>query len=394
MTAGLKLTHLPSLANWLSNTIHRSSDDNYYHRHLEENLDFRRDLVKELQVLVHQAHEDSRQRLRNAFDIPQSLDPLEEQTTPGINTAIIDEFPRYLDLKTLKGYFGEIFAAIVAENFNSLDEDWTVPIFPFRHHQMAYHALEKIRQEGGPAPTTIGRFGDDMLAFQRDAEGNIIRALVCEAKCTATHNSGLIADAHEKASAPNDYPVDCFQLAETLKEYLANNPDSASWYQSIRNLWLEGNPTYERCDLVSYVLGLPPVSESTVVIPRDAPHSQYTAGRRLESVQVYLHDVDGLIQEAYQAITRPWRCSYSTEELSQIWNSVVSCMWPSKQTLFQEDCVLLFFNGELAVVGVLSLEMFRIVQRKESSIKRAFLKSGLVAQGNSEGGISIKLQTV
>ena len=166
MTKTPKRTHLPTIKKWLRNNVQKSVDGKYYHRLLEEDLAIRADIVNELQSLVHTAHEDSRQKLRKIVGVSASLDPLEEEGTPGFDTSIIDDFPRYLEHKTLKGYFGEIMSAVVAENFNPFDEDWQVVAFPFRSHQMAYHALEQVRQEGGAEPTIIGRFGDDMLAFQ------------------------------------------------------------------------------------------------------------------------------------------------------------------------------------------------------------------------------------
>jgi hypothetical protein len=155
MTIVKKLTYLPSLVNWLANTTSKSADRKYYHRCLEEDLAIRNTIHQELQKLLYQAHEDARQKLRNLAGISQSLDLFEEQEALGISTTFIDDFPRYLELKTLKGYFGEIMAAVVAEHFNPLDEDWQVFAFPFRLHQTAYHALEKIRQEGGSAPQQL-----------------------------------------------------------------------------------------------------------------------------------------------------------------------------------------------------------------------------------------------
>jgi hypothetical protein len=392
MTTVQKLTYLPTLANWLKNTVTKSSDKKYHHRRLEEDLNFRTLCIKELQPMIHKVHEDARQRLRNAFDVEHSLDPLEEEATLCTGTLRIDDFPRCLDLQTLKGYFGEIIAAVIAENYNPLDGDWHVPVFPFRFHQSAYHEFERIRQQGGPARTIIGRFGDDMLAFQRNEHGKITHILVCEAKCSAEHNQDLIADAHKKASEAILKPVDCFQLAEMLKDDAATNPEAAKWRQAIINLRLETNSTHERCDLVSYVCGLPPAKVTTVVIPTDKPHTNYVAVRQLEAVEVHLYDVDGLIEEAYQMIVQPISCTLSAEELSTLWNKVVSFIPNDKQSLFMDHCCLLSFDEQIAVVGVRSLSLFRSVQRRKADIKAAFLNSGVVALAKSEEKIKIKLK--
>ncbi|HAG85568.1 MAG TPA: hypothetical protein DCL61_31630, partial [Cyanobacteria bacterium UBA12227] len=393
MTTVKKLTHLPSLANWLANTTQKSADKQYYHRQLKENLAIRTAILQELQQLVHQAHEDARQKLRNLSGISQSLDFLEEKETLGIDTKIIDDFPRYLELKTLKGYFGEIMAAVVAEHFNPLDEDWQVFAFPFRLHQTAYHALEKVRQEGGSAPTIIGRLGDDMLAFHCNDQGEIIRVLFCEAKCTANHSSNLIAEAHKKSSDSKLIPNDCLILVQILEDYATSGSREEQWIKSLRRLWWYAkNPIHERCDLVTYICGLPPVQGSTVIIPKSAPHTDYTAERRLESVEIHLHDVDGLIEEAYQALTQPIACTLSQVELSTLWNKIIFHIPSQHRNIIQKNCQLLTFDGSMAVIGVNQLERFRDVQRKISILQDAFQCSGNFTSSESQKKINIRLK--
>jgi len=393
MTRAQKLTHLPTLSRWLTNNLHESEDGKYYHRKLEENLEIRTHILQELQRLMHQAHEDARQKLRKLTGIACSLDPLEEEETPGVDTSIIDDFPRYLELKTLKGYFGEIMAALVAENFNPLGEDWQVFAFPFRSHQMAYHALEKVRQEGGVAPTIIGRFGDDMLAFQCDDQGEITHVLFCEAKCTARHDPDLIAEAHKKSSDNKIIPADCLSLIEILQDNATTSPEAEKRVHALRHLWWSyKNPTHERCDLVGYICGLLPARASTVIIPTSQPHSDYTAERRLEAVELHLHDVDGLIEDAYQATIQPITCTLSEEELSVLWNKVVSYAPNPSQSLLMDHCSLMAFDGQKAIVSVRSLALFRHVQRKTRDIQDAFLSSGIFTSNSPNERINVRLK--
>jgi hypothetical protein len=391
-----KLTFLPSLANWLQSTIQRSADKKYYHRRLEENLTVRTSIPsihQELQKLIHQAHEDARKKLRNLVGIPQSLDLFEEQKTQGIDSTIIDDFPRYLELKTLKGYFGEIMAAVVAEHFKPLDEDWQVFAFPFRSHDAAYHALEKVRQEGGSAPTIPGRLGDDMLAFHCDDQGKITHVLFCEAKCTANHNSELVAEAHQKSSDNKIIPVDCKLLIEILQDYASPGSDEEKWIHALRRLYFShNNPTHERCDLVIYNCGLPPVKESTVIIPTSIPHENYTARRRLEAVEIHLHDVNGLIEEAYQVLAQPITCNISETNLSALWNKIVLHIPTKHQEFIQENCRLLAFDSSTAVISVNLLEKFRDVQRKTSILQDAFEASGNFTSSESQRKIEIRLK--
>lgn len=388
-----KLTHLPTLKNWLTNNVQKSGDGKYYHRRLKENLDIRTNILPELQSLVHQAHEDARHNLRNLAGVSYSLDPLEEEETPGIDTSIIDDFPRYLELTTLKGYFGEIMAAVIAEDFNPLDEDWQVFAFPFRLHQTAYHALEKIRQEGGSAPTIIGRLGDDMLAFRCDDQGKITHIMFCEAKCTARHDTNLIADAHKKSSDSKTIPVDCLSLIQILEGYATPGSKEEKWIDALRKLWWSvNNPTHQRCDLVTYICGLPPTKASTVIIPTSAPHSDYTAQRRLEAVEIHLHDVNGLIEEVYQSITQPLICTFNEAELLTLWDKIVFDIPTCNQSLIQENCRLLSFNGEEAVISVRFLAIFRDIQRQIPNLQDAFKTSGNFTPSEAQKNIRIKLK--
>jgi hypothetical protein len=393
MTTVKKLTHLPGLAKWLANTIRKSADKKYYHRRLEEDLAIRSSIHQELQKLVYQAHEDARRKLRNLVGISQSLDLFEEQETPGIDTTIIDDFPRYLELKTLKGYFGEIMAAVVAENFNPLDEDWQVFAFPFRLHQTAYHALEQVRQEGGSAPTIIGRLGDDMLAFHCDDQGRITRVLFCEAKCTANHSSNLIAEAHKKSSDNKLIPNDCSTLIGILEDYATSGSEEEQWIKALRRLWWSAkNPIHERCDLVVYNCGLPPVKASSIIIPTSTPHQEYKAQRRLEAVEIHLHDVNGLVEEAYQVLAQTITCTLSEAELSTLWDKVIFHIPQQYQTIIRESCCLVAFDSATAVIGVNLLEKFRDVQRRTSIIQDAFQASGHFTSSELQGKIDVKLK--
>jgi len=393
MTTAHKLTHLPTLVRWLTNTIQTSADGKYYHRRLKEDLATRAEILNELKSLIHQAHEDARQKLRNLTGISSSLDPLEEEETPGISTSIINEFPRYLELTTLKGYFGEIMAAVIAENFNPFNEDWRVFAFPFRLHQTAYHALEKIRQEGGSAPTIIGRLGDDMLAFQCDDQGKITHVLFCEAKCTARHDADLIAEAHRKSSDSKMIPVDCLPLIDILQDYAIAGSDAEKWIHALRRLYFSNNnPTHERCDLVSYICGLPPAKATTLIIPNSVPHRDYTARRRLEAVEIHLHDVNGLIEEVYQAITQPITCTLDETGLFTLWDKIIFHIPEQNKNFIRGNCCLLSFNPEEAVIGIRSLAIFRDMQRQTLNIQKAFQISGNFMPSESQRQIKIRLK--
>ncbi|QLE40705.1 DEAD/DEAH box helicase [Nostoc sp. C052] len=115
----------------------------------------------------------------------------------------------------------------------------------------------------------------------------------------------MIAEAHKKASVPHIKPVDIPQIIEILQDY--DDPFSSEWVNSLRVLWLEKvDINYERCDLISYICGKHPVKNPTWISP-EKPHEEYTAGRRLEAVEIHLHEVENLVTTVYNqpAIVTP-----------------------------------------------------------------------------------------
>src|SRR5712691_3995575 len=217
------ITYSSKLLNWLQHTlVGTSSDKKYRHSLLKEDLTQHSKAIKELRQYVQDAHEDARRHRRELAGY--SLNPFETNRTDDPAKG----YPETLHTRTLKGYFGEIFAAIIAQNFSPFELDnWEVPVFLFRHHLVESQQLEAMRQQGGEAKYRPGRTGDDCLAFQRDENGEIARILYCEAKCTADHDSGMIADAYEKAS--KSAIVDLMQVIEVLEDQ--NTPFAQQWVE-------------------------------------------------------------------------------------------------------------------------------------------------------------------
>lgn len=286
---------LGKLSRWLLNTVNESKDKRYRHRHIKEDAAHRTEALKELKTIVQNAHEDARNHLRALAGV--SLDPLD----PGgrsIKKDPADGYPERLHPITLKGYLGEIFAAVIAEQFSPFGFDnWKVPAFLFRFHLVEFQQLESMRQTGASSQLRPGRTGDDCVAFHLDSNGRIIRSLYCESKCTYGHDAGLISDAHEKVGESEI--VDIPQLIEILKE--KSDADSVVWLDALRRVWLHGfSREYERLDLVSYVCGKSPASgKKNTWMSVDSPHPKYLGGRRLEAVEVHLEDIANIVSEVY-----------------------------------------------------------------------------------------------
>jgi len=264
-----------------------------YYRHilLKEDPAQYNEVIRELKRYVQDAHEDAQHHLRELAGY--SLNPFESSI---INDDPAKGYPESLNIVTLKGYFGEIFAAIIAQHFSPFEvTNWEIPAFLFRFHVVELQHIEALNQIGGEVKKRPGRTGDDFLAFQRDNNGSIVRVLYGEAKCTADHDTGMIADAYKKAS---ESPiVDFLRIIEVLRE--KKDPLMEQWIDAIRRARAK-HVQYERYDLVSYICGRHP-KQTDAWLPTDKPHPNYKAQRRLEAVETHLYDVETLIQDVYSS---------------------------------------------------------------------------------------------
>ncbi|MHC0067995.1 DEAD/DEAH box helicase [Nostoc sp. UIC 10890] len=307
-----KITKFNGISKWLSNSVSESEDKRYTHRLLREDKSQRDIIINELILIVQKAHEDARYRLHKLAG--NSLTPFGDFSDNDPSYG----YPDRLNIISLQGYFGEIFSGIIAENFAPFGRhDWEVPTFLFRFHLVEFQHLEFLNQTEEIAKKRPGRTGDDCLAFLRNSEGVIIASLVCEAKCTTNHYTKMIAEAHKKASEPHIKPVDIPQIIEILGDY--DDPFSSEWVDSLRVLWLEKkvDKNYERCDLISYICGEHPVRNPTWISP-EKPHEQYTAGRRLEAVEIHLHEVENLVTSVYsQPVIATHSVNISTQTVQQ-----------------------------------------------------------------------------
>lgn len=291
MLSGLKIS---SLNSWLYNEISDNSNNRYRHNLIRENPIDRENVLDELKPVIGRVHDDARFKLREF--LRDTLDPLEEWNDD-IDPA--EGYPEVLDLTTLKGYFGEFFSGIVAENFSPFGEkNWRVPVFPFRFHNTAFDQLEMYRQTGQMKKATYGRTGDDCVAFVLEGD-TIVKILFLEAKCTAKYDLSMIADAHTKISSANQKPVELMRLVDVLKAYRRHS-ETEVWINALRKLY-RSKKGFERYDCVSYVCGQFPKRPRDKVswISREEPHPNYVGGRNLEAIEIQLTDVNNIVRLLY-----------------------------------------------------------------------------------------------
>lgn len=276
--------------DWLSATVTASAGGRYRHKLVTERPGGRAAFLNELRSLVDKEHEDVRRHLRAVAGV--DLDPF---GSTGSDPAA--GYPRRLHLNNLKGYFGEILAGLVAENFPPFGHSWQVPAYLFRFDIAGINELLRLgggRAEPKPVP---GRLGDDCLAFERDGNGRIVRCLVSEAKCTSGHDTDMIKGVHLKLSDPRLKPIDILRLIEILRE--RQGSEAHQWVASLRELWGRDDlEDFERVDHAHYICGQTPKTRKSWILS-ERPHAAYTGGRSLEAVEMHFGDVEALVRAAY-----------------------------------------------------------------------------------------------
>ena len=283
---------LTRLHKWLQ-CFRKDNREKYLYLLLTELENMPDEVWQELFIYMDHAHEGARSTLR--APLGESLNPLKH----GKKEDPAYGYPHKLNLIALQGFFGEILTGIITENYQIFgSSNWIVPVYLFRTHVTAFQQLEEMRQTDEWQKKVLGRTGDDGLAFELDNNGDIIRWMACEAKCTGSHNSELINNNHKKLSdSAVTKPVDLLRTIEALQDY-ADDDYSKAWIEVLRKLFFQKDKI-ERCDLSVYICGRFPVRNKTW-IPTTQPHKAYTATRKLTSVEVQINDLIKKIQELYK----------------------------------------------------------------------------------------------
>jgi len=286
---------LSALEQWLKCALYEHKQQNYYFLLLEEDVTCRQNIIHQLKQVSQQAHEDFRNLIIDVYDA--NLDPLDSpeiQAEKSNFLCKLDRFLSILDNRTLTGYLGEILTGLTVLSFSPFEiNGWEIPVFLYRHHIHAYDTLEKFAQIGKIPKAVIGRAGEDNIAFLRDGQGNITKELRCEAKCSLTHNAGLIDDAHKKFDDATNTSPEIFRILLILRDY--GDEESKKWANALRkHRWSKSEPFH----LIFYACGQLP-KQKTSWIDKDTPHKNYKSSRQLQSIEVHISDVLGLIESIY-----------------------------------------------------------------------------------------------
>jgi hypothetical protein len=283
------------VGSWI-HQVNETTKEGYRHRQLacRELSD---EVAGELIAFVRQAHADAAKEIDDLMN--PSLAPFPEAAGPsGIPTG----YPYGLHMTTLKGYFGEILAAVLIQFLGGFGHnDWEVPAFRFRVHVPdLYKHLESRRSEGTPVPALFGAHGDDCSVFRLDVNGEIDKYVICEAKCTASHDNRLIQDGHKQLSRVDTTAADIQVLLQVLKA----GPTEAlhRWWVPLVRLLFEKKGVRHHAFI--YVYGRLS-RDGGPRVPPDAPPDEYTATEPLEAFEIHVERVEDLIRAIY-AEDPPW----------------------------------------------------------------------------------------
>lgn len=294
------MLNLPTLNLWLEVTRTSHPAPPYEHVLAKERPGGRAHVQVALQQICSAAHQDARENLRRLAG--PTLDPLQVDD-PAHDPAA--GYPHILALSDLQGFIGEILAGLFAENLPPGGQDgWKVPAFLFRFHPEAFRRLPYFTGLDDQPAQVPGRTGDDCLAFKRDAQGVIIAMLACEAKCTLTHSSTLLNEAHAKAAQQRARSLDILLLIDVLNDH--NDAASTAWCNALRILSRERREDAIRSDQITYVCGQSPVASRTRtswVDPRTRS-AHYTARRSLQCIELHLDGVEAFIRSNYAVPAR------------------------------------------------------------------------------------------
>lgn len=255
----------------------------------------------EVIAYFNEAFDDARQRLRRGFS-----DDLSPFTGPATDPAA--NYPGLLHEVTLQGYLGEVLAVVAVEHWGAHgNDDWLVPAFLFRLHDVEFQHLESINErllaEEAFDPDSVaelrpGRTGDDGLAFRLNGN-KIVEVLTLEAKCLTRSKKAKIVQAHEKLSGAPARPPGIRELINLLQDY--DTPEAQRWQQALLELWQTGYRKVKRHDGIVYVCGHSPRrNERLAWLPGDAPHESYTAKRQLEGIEFQFSDLPAVIDAIYR----------------------------------------------------------------------------------------------
>lgn len=301
----------PNLDDWLEQNP--SCIKGYGHLLIEQIKAGDDELLSALKSYFESAHLDARVVFHDFMGI--SLHPDDDEKQADVS------YPSSLHLTTLKGFFGEVLAGLLAEGYELVgNHEWKVPVFLFRFHDDAKKYLYTLVRDPSQERQTIGRLGTDFIGVSIDDNGEVARLISGEAKWrkeltqSAVDNvmlgpkkkgkqereegRGVWAELNKEVNPPNGLR----ELQIVLKEI---DPEGhAETIVSMDKLLsaFDAN-TVPKTDLVLIVGGGNKEREKGECrIGYDRVPKEYLAGNDLQVVEVVLNDGERLIKDLYASL--------------------------------------------------------------------------------------------
>lgn len=306
----MKLTSpqkLPDLNLWLTKqSLPKSSLKNYSLLLLKEDQTQRDELIPQLKKVA----EDSVCDFKNLMIEVKgaNLDPLDPPDVKEKKSEFIQKLDQLLtvfDNRTLQGYFGETLTGLIVLGFSPFEiSGWEIPVFLYRHHIHAYNTFEKWQQSGKLPKAMVGRAGEDNIAFLKDANDIITTELRCEAKCTTSHDSNLINEAHNKFDDSTNVSAEITRIIMILRDYRSDET-AEKWIKALQIYpWQPNTKTHHFICYVCQDTPQTPKDRISWIYP-DKLNENYKSLRPLQAVEVHLSDVAQLIRAIYNPKARP-----------------------------------------------------------------------------------------
>ncbi|PKG74833.1 aminotransferase [Shewanella sp. GutCb] len=297
----------PNLDEWLE--PNPSFINGYGHLLIEQIKANDDELLSRLKAYFESAHLDARQVIHGFMGI--SLHPDNNEKHNEVS------YPSSLHLTTLKGFFGEVLAGLLAEGYELVGQhEWKVPVFLFRFHDDATKYLYTLVRDPDQKRRTIGRLGTDFIGVSMEG-GEVSRLISGEAKWRKklsksvidsvmlgpkkpgeqdrVEGKGVWAELNKEVNPPNGLR----ELQIALKEIDPEGHAEAILSMDKLLSAFDAN-TVPKTDLV-LIVGGPKNNRETgeCLIDYDKIPKNYLAGNDLQVVEIVLSDGESLIEDLY-----------------------------------------------------------------------------------------------
>lgn len=290
---------------------------NYGHLLLELKKAIDDNLIDGLRSYFESAHLDAREHFHEQIGL--SLHP---DAGAGVVPAV---YPNCLPPKAHRGLFGEVVAGLTTEAYRDAyvgKHSWKVPIFLFRHHDDVERYLWTLNFDPERRREIYGRHGSDFIGIALNAQGEVVRIIVGEAKwrsqLTQSVANNLLLGEKETDEATGEsahngrgiwfglnrdtpLPHGLRQLQRLLE---LRDPDGhASAIFSIDQAVLGTVPAPPRTNLVLLIGNAGKTRKPLdVLVDWEQLPKEYTAPHDLQVVEVILEKGDTLIDGLYTSL--------------------------------------------------------------------------------------------